>query len=215
MRASVLASVLACLFGTGCAATTARDDSAYDPFDTGYEWTAGDYAIDTAGLYAWTWVWTYATDENFRDGLESLSFDRWWDNVSQAPVWDDDSSDVTNNVYHPLAGAFYYEYMRARGYPRLVAASQTLLQSVLFEYTIEGLYTRPSAQDLVKTTAIGVPLGIGADEAARALLRSDSTTQHVLGYLLNPMYLLPFSRWKGVRAHVSFLEPGLRIVVDF
>jgi hypothetical protein len=212
MRARLLASVLSCV--AGCA-WTAGGEERPDPFDTGYQATFGDYALDTGGLYAWTWLWTYATDENLREGLEDASFDKWWDNVSQPPVWDDGSSDVTNNVYHPLAGAFYYEYMRARGYPRLIAASETLLQSFLFEYTIEGIYTRPSAQDLVKTTGFGVPLGLAADEAARALLRSDSTFQHVIGYLLNPMYLLPFSRWNRVRVEASLLEPGIRIAVDF
>ena len=212
MRSRVFASVLLCT--AGCASLRAGNDGG-DPFDTGYEPTFGDYALDTAGLYAFTWVWTYATDENLREGLEDASWEGWWDNISQTPVWDDGSSWATNNIYHPLAGAFYYEYMRARGYPRLLAASETLLQSVLFEYTIEGIYTVPSAQDLVKTTAIGVPLGIAADEAARALLRSDSTFQHVLGYVLNPMYLLPFSRWKGVRVEASWIQPGFQVVVDF
>ena len=213
MRVRAFAAVLLC--AAGCAAVTAGGADRRDPFDTGYEWTLGDYAIDTAGLYAFTWGWTYVTDPNLREGLEDASFEGWWDNISQPPVWDDGSNDVTNNVFHPLAGAFYYEYMRARGYPRLVAASQTLLQSFLFEYTVEGIYTTPSAQDLVKTTAIGVPLGLAADEAARALLRSDSTFHHVLGYVLNPMYLLPFSRWNRVRVETSWIEPGFRIVVDF
>lgn len=175
----------------------------------------GDYAADTGKLYAFTWAWTYAIDENLRDGVDKFSFDEWGKNVGNGPIWTDGSDNITNNVWHPLVGAFYYEYMRARGYSRLASASQTLLQSFLFEYTIEGIYTEPSSQDLVKTTAIGVPLGIAADETARYLLTSDSLGWRIVGYALNPMYLLPGSRGKPYRVKVDYVQPGVYLVVDF
>jgi hypothetical protein len=175
----------------------------------------GAYAADTAVLYGFTWAWTYAIDPDTRRGVDKASFDRWGDTISDAPVWTDGSDNVTNNVYHPLAGAFYYEYMRARGYSRLASASQTLLQSVLFEYTVEGLYTTPSAQALVKTTGIGVPLGIVADELSRRLIASPQRAKRILGYALNPMYLLPCAHGRPPRLEVTTEPLGFRIVFDF
>jgi len=200
--------LLVCLLAT-CLGCTVTQDQWVPARDF------GDYAADTGKLYAFTWAWTYATDPNLRDGVSNFSFDEWGKNISNGPVWNDGSSNITNNVWHPLAGAFYYEYMRARGYSRLVSASQTLLQSFLFEYTIEGIYTEPSSQDLVKTTAIGVPLGIAADESARYLLTSESLGWRIVGYALNPMYLLPGSRGKPYRVQIDYVQRGIYLVIDF
>jgi hypothetical protein len=197
---------------TACS-TIERPESNPEPWDWGFS----EYALDTAKLYGIQWVWTYATSEEFREGLRNFTWQGWWDNISQPPVWDDGSSDLTNNVWHPLAGAFTYGFMRARGYPFEAAASQTLLQSVLFEYTIEGIYTRPSSQDMLKTTVVGVTLGVIMDESARWLLKQESRTARVFGYILNPLYLFPGMHGKPspVQVQVNFFQPAIMLTWHF
>lgn len=156
----------------------------------------GIFIVDSVSLYAWTWAWALATQPDLRHAMAHGSLTRWGNTIGRAPVWNDGNNFVTNNVFHPLAGAFYYQYMRARNHPRWLSAAESFLQSVLFEYTIEGQYTTPSAQDLVKTAGLGVPLGILMDEFSRKLLRSGSKNKKIAGYVLNPMYLLPWARWE-------------------
>lgn len=172
----------------------------------------GLIVVDSLSLYALTWVWALAVQPDLRNAMTSASFHRWGEKMSEAPVWNDGNSFVTNNIFHPLAGTFYYQYLRARDHPRWLSALGTFLQSVLFEYTIEGQYTTPSAQDLVKTTGFGVPLGFLLDEFSRKFIRSGSKNKKVAGYALNPMYLLPWARWPDSKQEATI---GMSFIMEF
>jgi hypothetical protein len=88
---------------------------------------------------------------------------------------------------------------------------------VLFEYTIEGIYTRPSYQDMMKTTLGGVTLGVIMDQSARWLLKQESKTARVFGYILNPMYLFPGMHGKPhpVEVQVNLLQPAILLTWHF
>ncbi|MHC4134263.1 MAG: hypothetical protein ACYTDU_03250 [Planctomycetota bacterium] len=62
---------------------------------------------------------------------------------------------------------------------------------------------------------MGVPLGIARDETSRALLRSPNKTHRVLGYVLNPLYLLPGARSKPVYFQASVSPPALLLTFRF
>ena len=46
---------------------------------------------------------------------KDVSFDNWWNNVTQPPVWDSDPWG-TNYITHPYWGATYYIRARERGF---------------------------------------------------------------------------------------------------
>lgn len=173
---------------------------------------AGLFITDSVSLYAWTWAWALAIQPDLRHAVAHASFDRWGDQISRAPVWNDGNDFVTNNIFHPLAGGFYYQYMRSMNHPRWLSAVETFLQSVLFEYTIEGQYTTPSAQDLLKTTGLGVPLGLLMDEFSRKLMQVGSKNKKIAGYVLNPLYLLPWARWPDSKRESTV---GLSVMIEF
>ncbi len=173
----------------------------------------GRFLADSASLYAWTWAWTLATQPDLRHAMAHPSFDRWGNIMSQTPVWNDGNGFVTNNIFHPLAGAFYYQYLRARNHPRWLSALGTFLQSASFEYTIEGQYTTPSAQDLVKTTSLGVALGFIMDELSRKLIRNGSKNKKIAAYAFNPFYILPWARWPDTKHDEKAV--GVNFMLEF
>ena len=76
---------------------------------------------DTAIHYGFMWAVRFFYVRNKNDRIFDTSFSKWIDNITEAPVWDDEDSFVTNLVYHPLFGAEYYLFYRARGHSVLMS----------------------------------------------------------------------------------------------
>ncbi len=104
--------------------------------------------------------------------------------------WNDGDSTTTNWVWHPAFGASLYLYYRSKGYDMWSSAFGSVLQSTLFEYTIEGVTQSPSIHDLVITPGVGVPVGILLEETSKLLEESDSNFLNGMSYIVNPFKLL-------------------------
>ncbi len=95
--------------------------------------------------------------------------ERWFENVSRVPVWDNDDWSI-NYIGHPVAGAFYYTMARNDGMSIAESAVFSALMSTFFwEYGYEAVAERPSIQDLFITPMIGSILGEGMQVLQRKL----------------------------------------------
>ena len=80
--------------------------------------------------------------------------EKWWDNVSSGPVWDNDKWYI-NWIGHPYFGGVYYQGARKSGYNQWNSMVYSALMSTFYwEYGVEAFAEVPSIQDLVIT-----PLG--------------------------------------------------------
>jgi hypothetical protein len=85
--------------------------------------------------------------------------ERWKDNVSTTPVWDNDNW-MINYIGHPISGAFYYSLARNDGMTiGESAAFSTLMSTFFWEYGYESFAEIPSIQDLIFTPLLGSMLG--------------------------------------------------------
>ena len=160
------------------------------------EFTAGEEANerlgvkaflrDTAIMYTGQWAarWFYVRNKNSRIFDTSLS--KWWHNISQAPVWDDGDSFFTNWVTHPAIGSMEYLFYRQMGHSMLVSALGVVVQSTLFEYTVEGTVETPSIQDLISTPLVGTALGIALEQSSNLLASTNFVPAKILAHILNP-----------------------------
>ncbi len=104
--------------------------------------------------------------------------------------WEDGDRSQTNWVAHPAFGAFTYLYCRAKGYDRLTSSIDSIIQSTLFEYTIEGVIQSPSVHDLVITPGIGIPAGMTIEETSNLLEGRNNGFLHAMSYVVNPMKIV-------------------------
>ncbi len=141
---------------------------------------------DSAIMYGGLWAARFFYVRNKNSRIFSASFSNWWDNITSAPVWDDGDSFFTNWVTHPLIGATEYLFYRQMGHGYLVSALGVVLQSTLFEYTIEGTVEVPSLVDLVSTPVVGVPMGFALEKSSDWLVSTDFVPAKILGHILNP-----------------------------
>lgn len=88
------------------------------------------------------------------DGDSNL-FGKWWDNVSEGPVWDKDDWWI-NYVGHPYFGGVYYQVARKSGYRQWDSFVYAALMSTFYwEYGLEAFAEVPSIQDLIVTPVVG------------------------------------------------------------
>ncbi len=125
--------------------------------------------------------------------------------------WKDGDRFKTNWVAHPAFGAYSYLYYRAKGYNHYTSALGSIVQSTLFEYTIEGVIQSPSIHDLVITPGIGVPLGMVLEETSDWLETRQSGFLHAMGYIVNPVKIIIPNRDK---VNLSPLVTG-QVVIGF
>lgn len=86
---------------------------------------------------------------------------RWFENVSSTPVWDNDDW-IINYIGHPVSGAWYYTMARNDGMSIGESAAFSALMSTFFwEYGYESFAETPSIQDLIITPLFGSILGEG------------------------------------------------------
>lgn len=119
--------------------------------------------------------------------------ERWFENVSRVPVWDNDDWKI-NYIGHPVAGAFYYTMARNDGMSIAGSAVFSALMSTFFwEYGYEAVAERPSIQDLFVTPLIGSILGEGMHflqgklDSRGGVLWGSRTMGNVGYFLLDPL----------------------------
>lgn len=100
-----------------------------------------------------------ATAWNSTDRERTPMFQRWYENVMRAPVFDKDNA-VFNYILHPYAGAAYYMSARSQGFNLWQSWLYSFAVSTFFwEYGIEAFNERPSINDLIITPMGGLLLG--------------------------------------------------------
>jgi hypothetical protein len=162
-----------------------------------------DFLQNTRNVYFTIWLIRIAQvnmlDINRKEEQVIINPLRWWKNFLGFQndgkrrgdfEWKDGDRFKTNWIAHPAFGAYTYLYYRAKGYDRFTSAFGSVVQSTLFEYTIEGMIQSPSIHDLIITPGIGVPAGIVLEETSNLLASSDSGFLNALGYVINPMKII-------------------------
>ena len=110
-------------------------------------------AIIIGGLYYAPESVSNWSKEDKDNSLSDLG-DKWWDNVSNGPVWDEDDLWL-NLIAHPYWGATYYLHSRHYAYSKWESFWYSFFVSnILYEYGVEAFAEEPSIQDLILT-----PLG--------------------------------------------------------
>jgi hypothetical protein len=85
--------------------------------------------------------------------------EKWWDNVSNGPVWDEDDWWL-NWIGHPYWGATYYLHSRHYAYTKWESFWYSFFVSnILYEYGVEAFAEKPSIQDLILTPVGGWLVG--------------------------------------------------------
>ncbi len=176
---------------------------------------ASAFLRDTAISYTFSWVARFFYVRNKNSRIFNTSFSDWWENISQWPEWPDGDSFVTNWVTHPIVGSYQYLYYRAMGYSFWTSALGSMVQSVLWEYTVEGLVETPSLPDLISTTFVGVPIGVALEESSDWLVSTDFVPAKILGHVLNPMRNFVHDRQIGVYNPLSKTFMSLSGPIDF
>ena len=162
-----------------------------------------DFLQNTRNVYFTIWLIRIAQvnmlDINRKEQQVIINPLRWWKNFLGFQndgrrrgdfTWKDGDRFKTNWIAHPAFGAYTYLYYRAKGYDRFTSAFGSVVQSTLFEYTIEGVIQSPSIHDMVITPGIGVPAGIVLEESSNWLISRNSGFLNALGYVLNPMRII-------------------------
>lgn len=183
-----------------------------------------DFLRDSRNVYFTIWIiriiQVNALDVHNKEQQTFINPLRWWRNFfgfqnknrkrGDFELKDGDSF-KTNWVAHPAFGAYTYLYYRAKGYNFYTSALGSFTQSVLFEYTIEGVTQSPSIHDLVITPCVGVPVGIILEETSDWLVKRESGFLNAMGYIVNPMKIIVPERDK---VNVGPLITG-QIVIGF
>lgn len=162
-----------------------------------------DFLRDTRNVYFTLWliriVQVNMMDIHNKDKQVLINPLRWWKNLlgfqnknrkNGDLEWQDGDSFRTNWIAHPAFGAYSYLYYRAKGYDFLTSALGSVVQSVLFEYTIEGVIQSPSIHDLVITPGIGIPVGIILEETSDWLESKNRGVLKAASYIVNPVKII-------------------------
>ncbi len=148
---------------------------------------AKDFIRDTGIYYTFIWAFRMFYVRNKNSRIFDTSLEDWWDNVSQWPVTNDGDSFFTNYVVHPFSGAMSFLYYREMGHDFWASFLGSVVQSTLFEYTIEGLVETPSLPDLLSTPTIGSLAGYGLEKTSDYLYETENGAARVAAHILNPM----------------------------
>ena len=152
--------------------------------------TKNNFWKDSAILYGGLWAGRFFYVRNKNARIFDTSFSDWIDHITEWPETDDGDDFVTNFITHPYIGSLYYLFYRERGHSVLTSALGSLLQSTLFEYTIEGTVETPSLPDLIFTPGLGAPLGFVMYESSEWLLTRQNKAARALAYVVDPMKLI-------------------------
>jgi len=167
-----------------------KNDTPQDisgPVTREYKLGTKEFLRDTTIAYSFQWAARFFYVRNKNSRIFDTSLSKWWDNISQWPEWDDGDAFFTNLVTHPVIGSIDYLFYRQMGHSFWVSALGTVIQSTLFEYTVEGLVETPSGSDLIFTPLLGVPLGYGMEKTSDWLVDTGFVPAKILGYIVNPL----------------------------
>ena len=146
---------------------------------------------------------------------EEGSFTNYRKNFGRTVLFDNDEP-FWNWLVHPYSGSQLYLYYRMNSYSPAEAFRMGFLSSLLFEYTIE-VYTEPaSLEDVINTPVLGTALGYFFEKVSVRLLESPMLWQRWLGYLMNPLALIPYFKNKIiVMPNVKKDGGGLMVAWEF
>ena len=100
--------------------------------------------------------------------------EKWWDNVSDGPVWDEDAWHL-NYIGHTYFGGVYYVVARDAGYEQFDSFLYSFLMSTFYwEYGIEAFAEIPSTQDLIITPVGGWIYGEWAYRRKKVIVANNS-----------------------------------------
>ena len=118
---------------------------------------------------------------------------KWWDNVSSGPVWDNDVWYI-NYIGHPYFGSVYYQGPRNAGYNQWNSMVYSALMSTFYwEYGLEAFAEVPSIQDLVVTPVGGWIFGEWAFQKKKEIVANGGLAMgsrfwgNVAVFLLDPV----------------------------
>ena len=118
---------------------------------------------------------------------------KWWDNVREGPVWDQDDHWL-NYIMHPYFGGVYYTAARHSGFNEWESFLYSATMSTFFwEYGVEAFAEVPSIQDIIVTPLFGAGVGewmfrTEADIVANgSVVMGSETLGSVSLFLLNPV----------------------------
>ena len=127
-----------------------------------------------------------------RDDSDSL-LEKWWENVSEGPIWDRDDW-YLNWIGHSYFGGVYYQVARKSGFNQWNSFVYSALMSTFYwEYGLEAFAEVPSLQDLVITPIGGWLYGEWAHNKEKEILASggkvlgSETTGSIALFFLDPV----------------------------
>ncbi|MDX1302007.1 DUF3943 domain-containing protein [Photobacterium sp.] len=138
---------------------------------------------------------------------------KWWDNVSQGPVWDNDDH-YLNYIMHPYFGGVYYTAARHSGFDEWESFLYSATMSTFFyEYGVEAFAEVPSIQDIIVTPLFGAAVGEAMFQTELDITANggevlgSETLGRVSLFFLNPVGHIHYwvsDWWKG-DTNVSFI----------
>ena len=168
-----------------------------------YKLGTKDFLRDTSIAYTFQWAARFFYVRNKNSRIFNTSLSDWWNHISQFPQTDDGDTFFTNLITHPIVGAVDYLFYRSMGYSFWASALGTVVQSTLFEYTIEGLVETPSGSDLIFTPLLGVPIGYVLEKSSEWLVDTDFVPAKILAHIINPMRNFVDRRQLGIYDPIS------------
>ncbi|WP_064609440.1 DUF3943 domain-containing protein [Photobacterium sp. J15] len=125
------------------------------------------YGVGVAGFIA-----LLPEDVSNWDKSDDRLLEKWWDNVTEGPVWDRDIWYI-NYLGHPYFGGVYYQVARKSGYRQWDSFVYSFLMSTFYwEYGLEAFAEVPSIQDIVVTPVLGWVYGEWAFNKEREIILS-------------------------------------------
>ena len=123
---------------------------------------------------------------------------------STTPVWDKDDW-ALNYIGHPIAGSYYYNALRSQNASRFHSFLFSTAQSFIWEYIIEGVAERPSAQDILITPVVGSMLGEATHLLTMSMRKNGfNFFEKVFVILFNPMFAI--NNGFGTRYNPAFAK---------
>jgi len=124
------------------------------------------------------------------DRSDDRLLEKWWDNVREGPVWDEDNWAI-NYIGHPYFGGVYYQVARKSGYSQWDSFSYSALMSTFYwEYGLEAFAEVPSIQDLVVTPVGGWIYGEWAHQTEKEIIADGGTVWGSEGWGSTALFFL-------------------------
>ncbi len=173
--------------------------------------TAGEKLLTLGIVYSVQWSYYLAFQW---DTIQEHGSYKNYQNIYR-PHFDRDSYNY-NMILHTLTGNYYYLFYRSRGHTKVDSLMWSAISQLLFEFTIEVITEPPSFQDIYQTPILGAVMGITLEYLSCKLLSTDYTAAHILGYILNPFALFPFSSYEAAALpQVSYNYLGYAVTFRF